>query len=44
VQVYDSVGKDTWEGSLDVVKLKGKVVFIGASSKFRNSTNDARLI
>lgn len=27
--VYDSVGKDTWEGSLEVVKRKGKVVYFG---------------
>jgi len=30
--VYDSVGKDTWEGSLEVVKRKGTVVWFGNSS------------
>lgn len=30
--VYDSVGKDTWEGSLDAVKRKGSVIFYGNSS------------
>ncbi|KAK4447157.1 hypothetical protein QBC34DRAFT_467646 [Podospora aff. communis PSN243] len=30
--VYDSVGKDTWEGSLAVVKRKGTVVWFGNSS------------
>ncbi|KKK22988.1 hypothetical protein P175DRAFT_0429586 [Aspergillus ochraceoroseus IBT 24754] len=30
--VYDSVGKDTWEGSLDVVKRKGTVVWFGNAS------------
>lgn len=30
--VYDSVGKDTWQGSMDVVKRNGKVVFFGAAS------------
>lgn len=30
--VYDSVGKDTWEGSLDVVKKKGTVVWFGNAS------------
>ncbi|KAK4228039.1 hypothetical protein QBC38DRAFT_167489 [Podospora fimiseda] len=30
--VYDSVGKDTWEGSLAVVKKKGMVVWFGNSS------------
>lgn len=29
---YDSVGKDTWEGSCDVVRRKGKVVYFGNSS------------
>lgn len=30
--VFDSVGKDTWEGSLDAVKRKGSVVFFGNAS------------
>jgi len=30
--VYDSVGKTTWEGSLDAVKRKGKVVYFGNAS------------
>ncbi|KAB5530518.1 hypothetical protein GE09DRAFT_394692 [Coniochaeta sp. 2T2.1] len=30
--VYDSVGKDTWEGSLAVVKPKGTIVWFGNSS------------
>ena len=30
--VYDSVGKDTWEGSLDAIRRKGTVVFYGSSS------------
>ncbi|PCD42917.1 hypothetical protein AU210_005441 [Fusarium oxysporum f. sp. radicis-cucumerinum] len=30
--VYDSVGKDTWKGSLEVVKRKGTVVWFGNSS------------
>lgn len=30
--VYDSVGKDTWEDSLEAVRRKGKVVFYGNSS------------
>jgi NADPH:quinone reductase len=30
--VYDSVGKTTWEGSLEAVKRKGKVVYFGAAS------------
>ncbi|KAK3897733.1 hypothetical protein C8A05DRAFT_38692 [Staphylotrichum tortipilum] len=30
--VYDSVGKDTWEGSLSVVKRKGTIVWFGNSS------------
>lgn len=30
--VYDSVGKDTWEGSLEAVKRKGSVIFYGNSS------------
>jgi NADPH:quinone reductase len=30
--VYDSVGKDTWEGSLAVVKRKGMIVWFGNSS------------
>ncbi|TVY76249.1 putative quinone oxidoreductase [Fusarium oxysporum f. sp. cubense] len=30
--VYDSVGKDTWIGSLEVVKRKGTVVWFGNSS------------
>ncbi|KAH7020541.1 hypothetical protein EDB80DRAFT_821624 [Ilyonectria destructans] len=30
--VYDSVGKDTWEGSLEVVKRKGTVVWFGNAS------------
>lgn len=30
--VYDSVAKDTWEGSLDVVKRKGTVVWFGNAS------------
>jgi NADPH:quinone reductase len=30
--VYDSVGKDTWEDSLDAARRKGKVVFYGNAS------------
>ncbi|KAK5061073.1 hypothetical protein LTR84_007614 [Exophiala bonariae] len=30
--VYDSVAKDTWEGSLDVVRRKGTVVWYGNAS------------
>lgn len=30
--VYDSVGKDTWEGSLDAVKKKGFVCWFGNAS------------
>lgn len=30
--VYDSVGKDTWEGGLEVVKRKGTVVWFGNAS------------
>ena len=30
--VYDSVGKDTWEGSLEAVRRKGTIVFLGNSS------------
>ena len=30
--VFDSVGRDTWEGSLEVVKRKGTVVWFGNSS------------
>ncbi|KAH8698733.1 putative quinone oxidoreductase, partial [Talaromyces proteolyticus] len=30
--VYDSVGKDTWEGSIDAVKKKGFIVWFGSSS------------
>lgn len=30
--VYDSVGKDTWEGSLGIVKRKGTVVWFGNAS------------
>lgn len=30
--VYDSVGKDTWEGSLEVVKRKGTVIYFGNAS------------
>ncbi|EEH49444.1 uncharacterized protein PADG_05523 [Paracoccidioides brasiliensis Pb18] len=30
--VFDSVGKDTWEGSLQVVKRKGTVVYFGNAS------------
>ncbi|KAJ9149932.1 Quinone oxidoreductase [Pleurostoma richardsiae] len=30
--VYDSVGKDTWEGALDVVKRKGTIVWFGNAS------------
>ena len=30
--VYDSVGKDTWEESLEAARRKGKVVFYGNSS------------
>lgn len=30
--VYDSVGKDTWEGSLEAVKLKGTIVWFGNAS------------
>lgn len=29
---FDSVGKDTWEGSLAAIRRKGTVVFFGASS------------
>lgn len=30
--VFDSVGKDTWEGSLRVVKRKGTIVWFGNAS------------
>lgn len=30
--VYDSVGADTWEGSLDAIKRKGTIVWFGNSS------------
>jgi NADPH:quinone reductase len=30
--VYDSVGKDTWEGSLEVIKRKGTLVSFGSAS------------
>ena len=30
--VYDSVGKDTWEGSLEAVRRKGMVVWLGNAS------------
>jgi NADPH2:quinone reductase len=30
--VYDSVGQDTWEGSLEAVKRKGTVVWVGNAS------------
>ena len=30
--VYDSVGKDTWEKSLQAIRRKGKVVYFGSSS------------
>lgn len=30
--VYDSVGKDTWEDSMEAVRRKGKVVFFGNAS------------
>ncbi|KAH8705156.1 putative quinone oxidoreductase [Talaromyces proteolyticus] len=30
--VYDSVGKDTWEGSLDAVKRKGFIAWFGNAS------------
>jgi NADPH2:quinone reductase len=30
--VYDSVGQDTWEGSLQAVKRKGTVVWFGNAS------------
>lgn len=30
--VYDSVGKDTWEGSLEAVKRKGTVIWFGNAS------------
>ena len=30
--VYDSVGKDTWEGSLDCLQTRGTLVSFGASS------------
>ena len=30
--VFDSVGKDTWEGSMEAVRRKGSVVFYGNSS------------
>lgn len=30
--VYDSVGKDTWEGSLEAVKKKGTIVWFGNAS------------
>jgi NADPH:quinone reductase len=29
---YDGVGKSTWEGSLEVVKRKGHVIFFGSAS------------
>lgn len=31
---YDGVGKDTWEGSLEVAKRKSKVVYYGAGMSF----------
>lgn len=30
--VYDSVGKDTWEGGLEVIKRKGTIVWFGNAS------------
>lgn len=30
--VYDSVGKDTWEGSLEAVRRKGMIVWLGNAS------------
>lgn len=30
--VYDSVGKDTWEGALEVIKRKGTIVWFGNAS------------
>ncbi|KAJ0115120.1 quinone reductase [Diaporthe amygdali] len=30
--VYDGIGKDTWQGSIQVTRRKGKVVFYGSSS------------
>ncbi|BCS25478.1 quinone oxidoreductase family protein [Aspergillus puulaauensis] len=30
--VFDSVGKDTWEGGLEVIKRKGTIVWFGNSS------------
>lgn len=30
--VYDSVGKDTWEGSLEAVKRKGTIIWFGNAS------------
>ena len=30
--VYDSVGKDTWEGALEVVKKKGTIIWFGNAS------------
>lgn len=30
--VYDSVGKDTWEGALEVIKKKGTIVWFGNAS------------
>lgn len=32
--VYDSVGKTTWEGSIDASKRKGTVIYFGNASKF----------
>lgn len=29
---YDGVGKTTWQGSLDIVRRKGSVVFFGSAS------------
>lgn len=32
VNSYDGVGKSTWDGSLDVVRRKGSVIFFGSAS------------
>lgn len=36
--VYDSVGKTTWEASLEAVKRKGHVIYFGNASKFSSTS------
>lgn len=33
IQVYDSVGKDTWRDSIAAAKVKGTIVYFGTASK-----------